>query len=829
MKNHSLSLPDWGPYNKVYTGVSHIFDREEGIRFDVDIFPGFYRRSVMCPKTVADCGAHSWKASEDGRSFAYRYELERKDRVYLDAEFTVSDDNCLMELTFVNRTELPQSVQADLCFSLRYPSFLREEFQEYQVIKPDSVDWVKAVDYQDICCQQENACDGLRRGEMLGHGFTGKRGIDPKYFGEEGTKLTYRVSKPIKQIGIRYQAKQDVLLTLVCGETKQDVTLSSTENQLAFAVFSFEAEGEELHLCPHGGGLMLDGIALSEKDDLSLVSFLKKETPKQPNILTKEKEMILQYGEKSYTIKWDYDLSVIRKLYCSDAGRILPDKIHDHVSTEFFDGSEGFFTDLFLRPVFLEPEEEKKICLTLSLGKEETVQKSEYFSFHCNQDGAPYLFSQNLAAAVTMLNVVYPVFCKGGWIKHSCPGRVWDSLYTWDSGMIGTGLSAISLKRAEENLNAYLVEPDDPDCAFIMHGSTVATQMFLFLELWQKSLDETLIKRYYPSMKRYYQFYSDKKKVAPKTGLLQPWNQFYNSGGWDDYPPQQYMHDNQMEGSVSPVITTAMTVLFAKIMLLFAPDSDKELFQSDIEYFTRALENAWDEESGYYGYVLHDARGEKKDIVRTPDGENYNKGLDGLYPYLIDLVPEHRKERMLKHIKQGLMTKVGMSVVDSRASYFRKDGYWNGSVWMPHQWIVSKALLDLGNHDLSFEIAKKGLELWKRETDDSYNCYEHFMIENGRGAGFHQFSGLSSPVMKWFETYYVPGNVTCGFQTKILKKEWNEEFTALHLEVEVFSKQADVIVCMNDKKEYSVQNATKITDGAYCIRVEQGIHHIQVI
>lgn len=783
---------------------------------------------MICPKTVADCGAHAWKAAEDGSRFAYRYELERKDKVYLDAEFAVSDDNCFMELTFVNQTELPQSVQADLCFSLRYPTFLREEFQEYEVIKPDSVIWIKSMDYKEICCSQENACDGLKRGEMFGQGFTGKRGIDPQYFGEEGSRLSYSVKNPIKQIGIRYQAKQDVSLTLVCGNTKKEVVLKQTENTFDFALFSFESEGDTLCFYPHGGGVMLDGIALSSKENLYEVSFEKKILNRTANITHQENGMLLEFEKKSYQVTWDYDSYMIREIYSQDPGNVLPNKIHDHVSKIFSDGTDGYAADLFIRPIFLEAGEKKTVRISICTKEEKQILGSDYFSFTCNKDGTPYLFSQNLAATVTMLNVVYPVFCKGEWIKHSCPGRVWDSLYTWDSGMIGTGLSAVSLKRSEENLNAYLVEPDDPDCAFIMHGSTVATQMFLFLELWQKTRDQALIDRYYPSMKRYYQFYSEKKKNAPKTGLLQTWNQFYNSGGWDDYPPQSYMHNNNMEKVVSPVISTAMTILFAKIMLLFAPEEDREFYQSDIDFFQNALENAWDEKSGYYGYVLHDETGEKKDILRTPEGENFNQGLDGLYPYLIGVSPKERWDRMFHHITDGLMTKIGLSVVDTRAPYFRMDGYWNGSVWMPHQWIVSKALLDMDCHELSFRIASTGLELWKQETDETYNCYEHFMIANGRGAGFHQFSGLSSPVMKWFESYYIPGTITCGFQTKILKADWNETHTELTLDIQVFTEKASVIVCMNSAKKYLIPDAVKVTEGAYVFSLSSGVHTINI-
>ena len=110
-----------------------------------------------------------------------------------------------------------------------------------------------------------------------------------------------------------------------------------------------------------------------------------------------------------------------------------------------------------------------------------------------------------------------------------------------------------------------------------------------------------------------------------------------------------------------------------------------------------------------------------------------------------------------------LWTPVGITTVDQHAPYYKADGYWNGAVWMAHQWLYYKTMLDLGRGDDAFRIAQTALEVWKNETDRSYNCCEHFIVASGRGAGWHQFGGLSAPVQYWFKAYYVPGTWTCGF------------------------------------------------------------------
>ena len=67
---HDLRLPAWGPYTKDYMGVSHIPDVEVGLRFDLSVFPGFYRGRVQIPNVRWESGYHRWEAgvSQRGQS-----------------------------------------------------------------------------------------------------------------------------------------------------------------------------------------------------------------------------------------------------------------------------------------------------------------------------------------------------------------------------------------------------------------------------------------------------------------------------------------------------------------------------------------------------------------------------------------------------------------------------------------------------------------------------------------------------------------------------------------------------------------------------------------
>ena len=146
--------------------------------------------------------------------------------------------------------------------------------------------------------------------------------------------------------------------------------------------------------------------------------------------------------------------------------------------------------------------------------------------------------------------------------------------------------------------------------------------------------------------------------------------------------------------------------------------------------------------------------------------------------------------------------------MDQTAPYYRHDGYWNGAVWMPHQWFLWKTMLDLGQADFAFKIAQTALDLWKAEVDESYDCFEHFLIDSGRGAGWHQFSALSSPVLAWFSAYYRPGRLTAGFDTWVHRCDFKPDHYGLDAELELRGRsaaEATILVTLQPGPLYRAQ------------------------
>lgn len=408
------------------------------------------------------------------------------------------------------------------------------------------------------------------------------------------------------------------------------------------------------------------------------------------------------------------------------------------------------------------------------------------------------------------------------------------------------------IQKAIENLNAYVQEPG-AQSVFIHHGSPVPVQFYLFFELWNKTQSKELLEYFYPRLKQYHEFlagrFGSSTTNSLNSNLLKTWDYFYNSGGWDDYPPQKYTHDKLLEDTVTPVINTAHAIRTAKIMKMVAKflgkENDIDAYEKDIKLFSETLqENSWDEESGYYSYVIHDQDGNPSEFLKFEDGTNFNMGLDGAYPLVAGICNKNQTQKLLTALKSDkqIWTKVGLSAVDQSAPYYKSDGYWNGTVWMPHQWFFWKTMLDLGEAEFAYKIAKTALETWELETETSYNSMEHFLIKTGRGAGWHEFGGLSTPVLYWFSAYFRPGNFNAGFNIWTEQKQFNQDFSEFSVILESIEpnvKKTSLVICMNPNYKYQVIwnnkeiTATEITNGTLNInisfnRVEKGVLVVKV-
>lgn len=809
-------LPPWGPYSKKYMGISHVIEslKNEGGRFDFIVQPTLWNSSIPVPNVTFPSGYHLMECSNDYGYYSYRYELKGQESVYADISFTGLKENAfLMRSEFVNNSAKSVECLLNTFAALELPAFIKTE-----AVLPTGSVLLKANDYvgydyaiprpwdtenPDGMCKgmfkDSEFTQGFGLGDRVGNNHVKYMGLRP--FGcEKGDRVLWRLKKgnhkdPVIVLRYRTVTKGDGHFSFNGNEILLPESENLTIINLPYA--------EDIELISLGGaGVEFDFLAVISKDET--VSIKRVTLPYEPAVSFEKTEsgavIRLDYAidpDCKYTIATHNENTRLRHIYSGCLEDALPnrlsngdptfDKLQQTFSNSFRQktSDEGHYVNPLVKSIWIEPKASHTEYIVISKGDFEPKSLKEYESVYLkakeqarppllNSDGERYAFSVNMLRATLLTNVVYPVFKKDGNVIHFTPGKRWDSFYTWDSGFTGLGLLETDPELCRYMLETYLCEDDNKDYTFLAHGSLVPTQFPEYLELLKRTKDKDELNYIYEKMKRYYEFLRGRRGSSTfgkfGNGLLTAYDYWYSCSGMDDYPAQVKMIQDKAESYSCPCITTSQVILAGKILRMAACFMGKEQdivqYEEDIKESTEALNKlAWDEESGYFGYTLYDKEPSKPYIMKTDKGENCNKGMDGIYPLIAGAVEGERKKRLIEHLKnpKEMWSSAGISAVDMSAEYFMEDGYWNGNVWMPHQWFVWKAMLDNGEADFAYEIAKKALDIWKEETDDSWNTYECFNIRSHRGGWFHQFSGLSSPVLIWADAYYKPGTITTGF------------------------------------------------------------------
>lgn len=828
------TLGTWGPYSKQYAGISHIGDMASGTRFDFTVVPGFYRRTYMIPSLIYECGCHPWRVNKDMTEITYRYELEWKDRVYVDATYHVADDrHVLLELQCVNRTELPQNLSLQGVSSFHYADDAPARMLQgasYCLLARDYLSYEPAVRTH----QYHLVYDGWLRGEKRTSDSLSGGVIETS--GTSGDQLSYVLSEGTHKLSL-----------LACAPSGKDFTLLINGNEVkaqGTGEYAFYPLGElsghmDLQILSDAK-LRLD--AFVEGEDVKLIPRVRPFRPVQSG---GEGEYILKYedAEDFYGLAWNFPISEVRLFDNSDLDVFMKKAVHQHPPKYFRGDQQGFFTSAFLRPVFLKPQTDTTIWCMLTKGGKAEVEEV-LAAFHkdeqaqidqclkkipseCLPDilpqGGRFAEAQQRFQAILRTNVVYPVYTQNQYIRHFTPGKIWNSLYTWDLGFISWAFAMVDPEKAFETIRAYTTE-DGSQSAFIHHGTPLPTQFFAFEQWCNESWDDEAILFLYPRLKRYYDFMTGKDATSTtmmSSGFVRSWDYWYSTGGWDDYPAQHYLRQHkELYPSVAPMVSSAYYIRAAKILRMVAQHYGwkKDVRQYDRDILTMSkpiLEYGWDEECGYFSYVTHDASGRPDGFLKAPDGSNYNKGQDGVAPYAAGICSEHQRARMDENIftEGRLWSPYGMAVVDQSASYYSPDGYSVGASWIPHQLVFWKTMLDYNKPERALQIARAVMNTWAMESDATYGTFENTRISTGRASGWNNFSGLSSPVVNWYYSYFCKGTVSTGFDALVVKKEMAADYRSatitLEFDKDAVGREMSVLVCMDPQAEYAARCGRK--------------------
>jgi hypothetical protein len=808
--------PCWGPYSKSYAGISHIPQLERGIRFDFSAFPGLYRRDVFVPNVRYDTGYMPGASSADLSAYCFRHGMPDLERLYCDIHYAVVNaQSVLVTAEFVNRGAVVENAELHLMASVHFPKISPHHpaiLYPAECELADGCIWIDAL--LDYCGIHETITDPLThlprsgriRGEYCGNGFVDGHALGAGVLGKPGDCVRYapQIARAIDSAALLIRYRNAGTATVILhsnlpGHPAIELPPAAEPASVVLHIgkipsghFAFELQSLA------AADLQLDGFVIGPTEAVANVHFATRHWNPTPAIERSEHGLLLQYPDfpLSYGIEWGRQPLVVRQFLSQHLDHVMRETKHDHVSETLTGDRNGHFTNVFMRPLTIPANGKLRVRALLGCGEPEALRQrlnafveddpvcdrvataaaTKYFRVASNPAGEPLLAGQQCMAATLLTNAVYPVRRRSRWIVHPTTGRWWDTLYTWDSGFNAIGLANIDPARSAALIATYLTDPDAPDhSAFVHYGTPVPTQFHAFHTLQQRLPDPQRIARYFPSFVNYHAYLAGRHGSSAtarfRSGLLNTWDIFYNSGGWDDYPPQQFVHQHQLTATVAPVSTTAHAIRTARFLAAWAEQLNlpSAVFHDDIARLTEALQRvAWDAQSGLFSYVVHDATGQplpgNDRFLRHSSGANFNAGLDGFMALAADACTPEQESLLIERLFDPARhwTPIGITTVDQSAPYFTADGYWNGAVWFPHQWLLWKALLDLGRPELAHRIAATALATWQSEVAASGRCFEHFIVQGGRGSGWHQFSGLSAPVLDWFAAYHRPATLTGG-------------------------------------------------------------------
>lgn len=787
MQNRSIPTSKWGPYSNNAIGICHTYD--DGNKLCVIPFCGRVSRQFVTPQMrVVRDNFLVIEALPDLSYYRFRYKLDTDNSVYIDVRyFTVRENSAVIEFCYINNGKNLEFLQSDLIFNAEtVPPKVFVANQGGNIYVHGAENYY-SIDYTKSRWADSNY--GV---------FNDNLAIGGKVFSFDvyrGKAVVWKfplTNNYMKYCRIRYSLSlNEPCLAAIAGCDKTIVFKPTGGEYLLTDYIKLpDSKILDLNFTVCNTFLKLDSFILSDcecpvevrqdriddsisnavcddmhsKVSFSLPGLKSSYSVVSDNFYPPQKEAFTDKAcyktVHPYRIQ-DFDEGLPGCSYLPYKEQILPCKILITCSKIVKLQPGESQTHRFTVSANCKSDEAiSGVCKTTSL-----LKKYEKFSGIFN--GKFKKFAEHLSAQ-TFCNISFPHFLDGKPVKYYTPAKSYGSLYLWDMGMTGIGMSNLSMENAKALLNQYLNENRNGP-PFVAWGTMLPIHIFLYWNIFNKENDKKFLVEYYDKIVRMYDFFtghSDKSVMRDsETGLINNFRYNYNSG-WDDYPAQQ-LANRADRWNIFSVVSTSQVILTAKIMLmvskLIGKFEDVQKFQRDIASLEQALEKYhWNQKESLYSYY-----DKNSDRYFSPGRAEPNKGLDGYYPLVSSSVDIDRARNFVNTLfdKQHCWTDYGLTTVDKSSIYFDHDGYWNGHVWPPHNWFYWKALLDYGMTAKAKLLADSLLSGYEKEFEKSGVVFEALDCETGRGKFVPYFSGLTAPMLDIYMAYY-GGNdekVTGGF------------------------------------------------------------------
>ena len=368
--------------------------------------------------------------------------------------------------------------------------------------------------------------------------------------------------------------------------------------------------------------------------------------------------------------------------------------------------------------------------------------------------------------AQSLVNIPFAVARRVGVPSRMDTGaQVGGAYQSAPGGMIALGWLPYRPDWAAAQLNAFFLSRGDPDAPLPNPQAIPPTNLFALWELWQQTHDRGALTQLFPFARRRYQELLAAGRVRDGEALY----------AWPTAPETKAEDGKAETPRLFAPDYSAYVVRAAKIMRTLAEQARRDAkeiagYEADARAAASALDaTLWDATRGQF--IARPVRA-GDEAASVPDS------LNGLLPLIMggDSLKAAQYLALLKTLTDpaAFWSPAGIRSLSKASPAYRPDAPGSGAVSLGLNWLLWKALLDMGEADLARKLAEAVTAAYRKAEAEYGGCPEWLNGETGAGGGVPDYSGGACAVIPLYAAYHLPGTLSTGWDVHILSARYDK-------------------------------------------------------
>jgi hypothetical protein len=359
--------------------------------------------------------------------------------------------------------------------------------------------------------------------------------------------------------------------------------------------------------------------------------------------------------------------------------------------------------------------------------------------------------------------------------RQSTRGRPGGWYQPGVSGMIALGWSLYRPDWAAAQLNAWFVTNGDALATIKEPQAVFPGDLFALWELAQQTRDREMLTQFFPFARRRYREFLAAGRL-PNDSWLFAWPEGISPVGEGRANAAGTVPAVRMAApDYSAYVIRAAKIMRAMAERVGRPDEEIQDYLRDADEATKALDSAlWDPARG--SYTARPAAGAESPaaLVGTPASADTLQSLLPLIAGSETRTPEQRAA-LLKSLTDParFWSPFGLCSVARSSPAYRSGVQDHGAISVGQNWMLWKALLDLGEAETARKLAAALVQAYSAAQAASGGCPEWLDGETGAAGGAGDYSGDTCALLPLYAAYHTPGTVSSGWDLQRLDQRYD--------------------------------------------------------